>query len=269
MDIQAYISSGIIETYVLGMATAEESAELLAYAQNHPEIKQALLEEELVMENVAMQDSVAAPAYLKEKLQHSLFGNTSNNTVEVKPETIVRDINTNRGGRNGIWKFLAVAASLLLIISIAFMLVTSDRIKEENQLAMEKMEQQKIAQQKEMENMKAEMALVTDPAIKKIPLMGIEKHPDNNATLYWDTRNTDVYLKLHNMPAPKQDKQYQLWAIVDGKPVDLGVFENGSNDTLVQKMKSIPKAEMFAITLETKGGSPTPTMDEMYVAATI
>ena len=269
MDINAYISSGIIETYVLGMATVEESAELLSYADQYPEIKQAILEEELVMENVAMQDAVVAPAYLKNKLQHSLLG-TTNNEAENKPsETIVRNINITKGGRSGFWKYLAVAASLLFIISIAFMMVTSDRIKEDNKLAMEKLEQQKIAQQKEMEDMKAEMALVTDPAIKKIPLMGIETHPDNNATLYWDTRNTDVYLKMHDMPAPQQDKQYQLWAIVDGKPVDLGVFENGNNDSLMQKMKSIPKAEMFAITLEVKGGSPTPTMDEMYVAAKI
>ena len=251
------------------MATAEESAELLSYAAQYPEIKQALLEEELVMENVAMQDAVVAPAYLKDKLQSHFFSNLQNSEVKKESEAIVRDISSNKSSKSNFWKFLAVAASLLLIISIAFMLVTSDRIKEENQLAMEKLEQQKIAQQKEMEEMKAEMALVTDPAIKKIPLIGIEKHPDNNATLYWDTRNTDVYLKLHNMPAPNQDKQYQLWAIVDGKPVNLGVFENGKSDSLIQKMKSIPKAEMFAITLEGKGGSPTPTMDEMYVAATI
>ncbi len=269
MDIKAYISSGIIETYVLGMATAEESAELLAYAKEYPEINQAILDEELVMENVAMQDAVAPPAHLKESLHHILLGSVANNAAVEKEETIVRNIDTSKAGRIGIWKFMAVAASLLLIISIAFMLVTSNRIKEENQLALEKMEQEKIARQKEMDDMKAEMALVTDPAIKKIPLMGIETHPDNNATIYWDTRNTDVYLKLHNMPAPKADKQYQLWAIVDGKPVDLGVFENGKSDSLMQKMKSIPKAEMFAITLENTGGSASPTMDQMYVAAKI
>ena len=251
------------------MASAEESAELLAYSNKYPEIKQALLEEELVMENVAMQDAVEAPAHLKEKLHHNLFGSIPIDSYKEKPESIVRDINNNRSGRSAFWKYLAVAASLLFIISIAFMLVTSDRIKEENQLAMDKLEQQKIAQQKEMDEMKAEMALVTNPAIKKIPLMGIEAHPDNNATLYWDTRNTDVYLKLHDMPAPNTNKQYQLWAIVDGKPVDLGVFDSGNNEQLMQKMKSIPKAEMFAITLENKGGSPTPTMDEMYVAAKI
>lgn len=268
MDIKAYISSGIIETYVLGMATAEESAELLAYANQYPEIKQAILDEELVMEKVALMDAEAPPAFLKEKIQQSLLGTTNSSLPNTGSEAIIRDIKKPKTAAS-FWKYLAVAASLLFIISIGFMLMTSNRIKEENKLALEKIEQQRIVQQKQMEEMKAEMALVTNPMIKKIPLMGTEAHQENNATIFWDTRNTDVYLKLHNMPAPTQDKQYQLWAIVDGKPVDLGVFENTNDELQMQKMKSIPKAEMFAITLENKGGSPTPTMDQMYVAGKI
>lgn len=267
MDIKAYISSGIIETYVLGMATAEDAAELLLLAEQYPEIKQALLAEELVMEKLALADAVAPPAHLKEKIGQTLLETASNNfttgdktnIVSLKPKSSVV----------GFWKYLAVAASLLLLISIGFMLVTSNRIKEENTLALQKIEQQKMEQQKELEAMKAEMALVTDPAIKKIPLLGTDAHPQNNATLYWDTRNTDVYLKLHNMPVPQADQQYQLWAIVDGKPIDLGVFGSGDTENLIQKMKSIPQAEMFAITLEKAGGSASPTMDQMYVAAKI
>ena len=37
----------------------------------------------------------------------------------------------------------------------------------------------------------------------------------------------------------------------------------------IQKMKSFGHAEAFAITLEKTGGSPTPTMDEMYVISKI
>ena len=34
-------------------------------------------------------------------------------------------------------------------------------------------------------------------------------------------------------------------------------------------MKNIPKPSLFAITLEKKGGSATPTMDQMYVAGKV
>ena len=84
------------------------------------------------------------------------------------------------------------------------------------------------------------------------------------ATVYWNTESKDVYLLVNKLPKPVPDKQYQLWAIVDGKPVDAGIFDMREGISFV-KLKTIPKAEAFAITLEKKGGSATPTMDAMYV----
>ncbi|MEJ0083604.1 MAG: anti-sigma factor [Puia sp.] len=88
--------------------------------------------------------------------------------------------------------------------------------------------------------------------------------PSSLATVYWNTQSKDVYLLVNKLPAPVPDKQYQLWAIVDGKPVDAGVFEMAEGISFV-KLKTIPKAEAFAITLEKKGGSTKPDMDAMYV----
>lgn len=87
------------------------------------------------------------------------------------------------------------------------------------------------------------------------------------ATVYWDSRSKDVYLLVNNLPKPSPDKQYQLWAIVDGKPVDAGMLdmEDTNSGSLVHKMRNIPKAQAFAITLENKGGSTSPTMEAMYV----
>lgn len=49
----------------------------------------------------------------------------------------------------------------------------------------------------------------------------------------------------------------------------MGVFETGTDAKIIQKMKSVNNAEMFAVTLEKKGGSPEPTLDQMYVAGKI
>ncbi|HEV8079376.1 MAG TPA: anti-sigma factor, partial [Chitinophagaceae bacterium] len=72
-----------------------------------------------------------------------------------------------------------------------------------------------------------------------------------------------------NLPQTPDGKQYQLWAIVDGKPVDAGMISTEKGIYHIQKMKSFGKAEAFAITMEKKGGSPTPTMDQMIVQAKI
>jgi anti-sigma-K factor RskA len=104
--------------------------------------------------------------------------------------------------------------------------------------------------------------MMADPAMKMVKLPGIPGKGDNMATVFWDTKSKDVYLMANKLPKPTIGKQYQLWALVDGSPVDAGILDVAAN---VCKMKTIPKAQGFAITLENAGGSPTPTMDAMYV----
>lgn len=70
------------------------------------------------------------------------------------------------------------------------------------------------------------------------------------------------------MGLPKNDQahQYQLWALVNGKPVDLGVFDVKADTThILLKMKEIGSAQAFAVTLEKRGGVASPTMDQMIV----
>ena len=102
---------------------------------------------------------------------------------------------------------------------------------------------------------------------KKIELKGVEKHPNLLAEVFWN-ENNQVFLNPKNLPAAPTGKQYQLWAIVDGKPVDMGMYDP-NNKSLVQEMKTVSKPQAFAITLEKEGGSPTPTMEEMYVMGPI
>jgi anti-sigma-K factor RskA len=48
---------------------------------------------------------------------------------------------------------------------------------------------------------------------------------------------------------------------MDGQPIDLGVIDNEhfiKQDRLLLKAKNTQNAQAFAITLEKKGGNPTP-----------
>lgn len=75
-----------------------------------------------------------------------------------------------------------------------------------------------------------------------------------------------TYINSSLLPQAAADKQYQLWAIVDGKPVDLGVI---NKDSTFSTMKQVQNAQAFAITLEPLGGRPAPTMDKMYVLGNV
>jgi anti-sigma-K factor RskA len=57
--------------------------------------------------------------------------------------------------------------------------------------------------------------------------------------------------------------------MVDGKPVNAGVFPLDSKGDTASKMLDIPQAQAFAITLEDEGGKDAPTLSALCVMGSI
>ena len=68
MNLQEYISSGIIESYVLGMASDKERLEFERLAKKYPELIMIRNDFELSLEHEALVNAVAPPAYVKEEI---------------------------------------------------------------------------------------------------------------------------------------------------------------------------------------------------------
>jgi len=259
VDIRAYIESGVIESWVLGMASAEEAAELERLRVLHPEINQAIDAFEASLERTALAGATQPPVYVKQELFTQLAG-------EFKQEEARTRVVTMPAGRFA--KYIAAAAIILLVISASMNLYFYNRFQSANTayqaLLVEKTSL--IATNHDIQvkalDMYQSMQMMSDPSVAKIPMVTVRANENNLATVFWDTRTKDVYLMPNKMPPAPGDKQYQLWAIVDGKPVDAGMMDACTG---LCKMKNIPRASAFAITLEKRGGSATPTMDQMYV----
>jgi hypothetical protein len=83
------------------------------------------------------------------------------------------------------------------------------------------------------------------------------------AHIFWDSLSTNTFLLIGNIPQSVSDKQFQLWALMDNQPINLGVFDSKKEGQLIQ-MANVDKAKDFVITMEQKGGSLTPTMEALY-----
>ncbi len=257
MDTKTYIESGVIESYVLGMADAQEAAELEQLRRQHPEIDQAVLAFENALEKTAMAGAVAPRPGVKQQLLAELdFEKAgSSRVVSLSP-----------------WRYVAAASILLLVASAALNIYYYNQFKNTasayQALLLEKnslfAENQNI--QTKALDLFNNMQVMSDPAMIKVSMKGVPGKENTLATVFWDSKSKDVYLLPNQLPKAAPDKQYQLWAIVDGKPVDAGLIADCNG---LCKMKNIPAAAMFAITLEKKGGSPVPTLDQMYVAGKV
>lgn len=267
MDIQSYISSGIIEQYALGVLPKEEAAILECVMKNNAEVAAAVFEAQKVLEELSMLETIEAPKELKSQIFAKLnfekplseISETETKSVlerEIKSEPKIVEFKSNNR-----YKWLFAAASVALLISLGWGIYENNsKVDEIISLAKNKSELESRLEKVQQQN-----EIITNSQI--IALKGVEKHPEMLASIYWD-HSKNVYLDLKNLPQAPAGKQYQLWAIVDGKPVDAGVYDQ-NNPEKIQKMKPIENAQAFAITLEKEGGSPTPTMEEMYVMGEI
>jgi len=87
------------------------------------------------------------------------------------------------------------------------------------------------------------------------------------ASVYWNPASDEVYISIQRLRAIAKENQFQLWAIVDGKPVDVGVFDLGFDGLL--KMKNVHGAAAFAVTIEPRGGKPAPNLNTMQVIGSV
>lgn len=267
MDIRAYIQSGIIESYVLGLASVEEQAELEALRAQHREVDEAIDVFSFRLEEQLMTDTIAPRADVKSKVMAAIKEKT-------KPAPLVAfsahntppDLNKQRFR---LWKRLAAACIILFIVSAVLNLYLYNKYRQKNEAYESLVSQRNILARNnniyltELQQWKSVAEMVADPGMALIKMQGVPGKPQYSATLFWNTKNKDVYIILNRLPSPPLGKQYQLWALVNQKPVDAGMLSLTCIGPC--KMKKISQAEGFAITLENEGGSPIPTMNAMYV----
>ncbi len=256
----------------MGSATQEEAQVLECIQKYNPEVKLAVLEAQKALEEVVDQQAVIPPMHLKSKIWAAIKDAESENipsseaidTIKDELNVFVKEEKSPITKQN--FRMVAAAASILLVISIGFIFYTQQRQnKLESQLG--KLENQRKQDQQNYTQLEQKWMMSTNPNMKTVILEGVENHPGMKAIVYLEKTTNQTYLSLENLPETPEGFQYQLWAIVDGKPVDAGLYDSTSSS--IQKMFVIENAGAFAITLEKSGGNPTPTMEQLHVIGEI
>jgi anti-sigma-K factor RskA len=266
-DIKAYIESGILELYVLGDVTAGEKLQVESMAAKHPVIKAELEEIERSMELYAKDNAIEPADQLRERVLGSILTNFGDDRTFTKaaekPDNVVafsapRTVN--------YYKYAFAACLALLLASVVAIVTMYSKLQDSgDQIAALQLNNQHIASTASFKE--GELQVLRDSSFKFLKLNGTKKEPESQMTIAWSPVKKKVWIDLRSLKVPTNDTehQYQLWALVNGKPVDLGVFDKAADSTDMKEMKPVALAQAFAVTLEPKGGSVSPTMDQMVV----
>jgi anti-sigma-K factor RskA len=260
LNIKEYISSGILESYALGELTEVERVEVEINLVQFSELREELTIIEQTSESLMMRLAIEPPVQMKEKVIVA---------IRPKSKTVQLDIADEKR-----WKF-AAAASIAVALVASYLAYDYYSRWKNSELALNDLiaQNKQIAQDYNRVNLRldkveSDLHIIDNPAFTKVVMNGTPNAPRAMASVYWNEQSKEVFISIQNLRELSQQNQYQLWAIIDGKPVDAGVFDG--NSAGLKKMKDIGKgAKTFAVTIEPRGGKASPTLETMQVAGTV
>lgn len=234
MELNNIISSGILELYSLGLTSEEENRQVVEWIKQFPEIENEIDEIENALEKYALAHAMQPTGSVKAKILAGIidtFGQKTN----------LSNLPGDKQNLSGIvysipryFKWASAASVILLLTSLVmnynyynkFRSASSDLQVVQNELNRQK----EIAAA-----MSKDMDVVTDKNALPVVLNGTPHAPNALAKIFWLRNTGEVYVEPSNLPQPSAGKQYQLWAIVGGKPVDAGMISLQKGMYKIQK----------------------------------
>lgn len=258
MSTQDYIESGILELYVYGKLNEAEMEEVFKMAEQHAEIKEEIIAIERAVLFLSSSVSPRLSGKNYEDIKSLIFGKEEPKVIELKPKTN--------------WSsYLGWAAALVFLLGGYYYHMQK---QEEANAQLVTVENEKSKLQKDLvdleftnnENQEL-IAIIRDPKNIVVPLLGQDVAPKSYAKIYWNQETKKVYVDGLGLPNPPDGMVYQVWSLKLNPltPESIGLIENfGISKKRFFEMSASFDSEAFGITLEPAGGSPTPTLEQLF-----
>ena len=272
-NIQDYIESGILEQYALGELSVAEQAAVEAQAATHSEIREELQQVQETLGFYAEAHAVTPPTGMRERVLNNVLAQiaapTPNSVLRAdvdavaqanhRPaptETVVRSIGSAVAAAPAARSVWAMAASVALILSLVGNALFYSRWQNaSSELVAMQNDQARFAQtsqvvERQLGDLRQENEVLRNDEFKAVALAGTKTAPSARARVLFNAATHKVYVDVRSLPALPAGKQYQLWALDKGKPVDAGVLTAATaTGEGIQHMKDIASAQTFAMTI--------------------
>ncbi len=268
MDIQSYIASGKLELFLLGELNEREREEVLALSKQYPEIQQELDELEKAM--FALDELTGTKPSAKVKNQ--IFASLESEFKKVEPVKPAAAPKETKVVKLSPWKPFAIAASIAAILASASALFYANKFYERDQQFTALLQEQSVMADNlnqvklEYEQKDTQLDKIVAGDYQRIEMKGegFDMQKDAKVDVFWDQSANEVFVAVNNLNSLSAEYDYQLWAIGDDGPIGIGLVNPGEQFTL-QQMEAVAQAGAFAITIEPKGGSESPTLEKLVV----
>ena len=247
--IRIFLDTDLLEKYLLGTTSEEESLQVERYIAMYPEVRKTYNELQENLETFAKMHAIKAPEGLKAK--------------------ILNRIKAQNAGRRRFRRY-AIAASITAFLfagSSYFFWNQNQSLQEENSIVNNKIKNLEEDMREQLEDVRNQFIVLNNPQTKKYVVNGNKKAKELKAVAYINPVKKLSYINVRNLPNLPEDQCYQMWAEVNGEMVNLGIIKNVDDK---DKLRALPYAEdaVSYITIEPKGGNDTPTVQNIVANIT-
>ena len=257
MDRKKIREEGLLEKYVLGSLTEQETVLLEAALSEDAELRKELSELEAEFELIGFENAVQPSNQVKEQLMAKMGVQSGAPEDQVKP--LAGSSSSLQSGK------LLIAASLAALFALgSFWLYIQWQSSLED---FRSLEQQTVELQERLNDLESSFSTteeryvsISSPDVIPLYLKGNEISPQSSMIAYINHENKSVIVNTLGLQRLEADQSYQLWADVDGEMINMGILPQ---DEEYIPVRYIDKAESLNITIEPVGGSDHPTVENL------
>ena len=239
--IRIFLDTDLLEKYLLGTTTPEESMQVERYIAMYPEVRKTFDELQENLETFAKLHALKTPEGLKAK--------------------ILNRIKAQNTGRRKFQRY-AIAASIAALLfagSSYFFWNQNQNLQNENVIVNNRIRTLEEDMKEQLEDVRNQFIVLNNPQTKKYAVNGNKKAKELKAVAYINPVKKLSYINVRNLPNLPDNQCYQMWAEVNGEMVNLGVIKSVDDK---DRLRPLPYAEnaVSYITIEPQGGNDTPTV---------
>ncbi|MES2618191.1 MAG: anti-sigma factor, partial [Bacteroidota bacterium] len=219
MNLEELKNSDLLDLYLMGQLPEDKSLEVEMLLEKYPEL---LLETNDSKDALAMygaEYNTAPRPELKSKVMGAISALNNETVSEVKAERAPQKSNSFN------WYSIAASVLLLVTVGLTYTLVQKNaRIDElSNKLAAN--ETQLAENNTQFSSMRETLDALYENNVQQVKLKSTDPAKNTFATFFYNKATHKVMIHQGNLEKRTDDMQYQVWALIDGKPYSAGVFD--------------------------------------------
>ena len=256
MDKEKILESNLLEKYASGIASKMEENIVIQALSLYPELRSELDQIERSLEKVATQNKISAPEGIKDTIFQEIQKRKELAQLEAGPKSTKVSSGLN---------WIAIAASVIIGAAVSGGFGWLNNQKQQAEIIQYQNELNILKEECEKDQML--FAFTNDINTQKVSL----RSDDGFAALgFWNTTEQKCMLQTLKLPEIRDDQSYQIWADVKGEMIPVGLVEKEAfvANNFVD-LKFLAQAESINITIEPRGGSDHPTVDNLILSASI